>query len=423
MEQQFIGFRLQDRVYAMDILSVREIVQATETAPLPRPGGDVAGVINLRDEVIAVLDLPRETGEAPASNPGNGHIMVLCAEGRTAGLRVDGITGVLSIDASRIEPLPETATTDSPLAVNRVARLDDGLVLLPDPARFFGGLDAETNTAGPNDLEKEEIMPIPVERNPSANAVAPELSQVGEALALRAEHRDEDQETARRIVEEVQRLMRFLADGELNGADGAISAIAKLSEKKLFDEVGGLTRKLHESLKEFRSTLDPKIKSMATHDMPEAADNLEQVIHLTDQSANKTLGIVEQGQDDVDATKKQVDGLMADLSKLKAAGVEGEVLTRIENAAQSFQNHLERTSAGYTEIMMSQDFQDLTGQIIRRIIKLVHEIEEQLVRLIQNFGVEIAAEEPAPEENLKGPASDTRIEQNDVDDLLSSFGF
>jgi len=419
-ERQYIGFRLDGSDFAVDILKVREIVRGEDPTPVPCADPRVRGVINLRGEVIAVFDPGSGSREAA-----DGHVMVLCHGERTAGLRVDTITGVVRIAEDRIEPVSTPPDASASLPVTRVARVGrDGLVLLPDLGKIFGGVPSRSGGAhagaGKKEEEteerKEEPMPEPSTHSlPEAKTAVPPAPARGESAPV-------DAETARRLFQEVQMLMDSLAGGDMDAAEKAVDAIARLSEKKLFDEVGNLTRNLHESLKEFRKALDPKIRSMATQDVPEAADNLEQVIAMTAQAADKTLNVVEEGQAEVAAMKALVQEIRQRARSLRESGADAGEVSALEAAAGAFEGHLDRTLAGYTEIIMSQGFQDLTGQIIRRIIKLVHELEEQLVKLIRNFGVEIQPE-PAAEAELKGPVSDTRIDQNDVDELLSSFGF
>jgi chemotaxis protein CheZ len=84
-----------------------------------------------------------------------------------------------------------------------------------------------------------------------------------------------------------------------------------------------------------------------------------------------------------------------------------------------------------SEVLMAQDFQDLTGQIIRKVINLVHDVEEKLVMLVRITGNKLEAPDQKKEdkEELAGPAvpgldqGDQVTNQDDVDDLLSSLGF
>jgi len=134
--------------------------------------------------------------------------------------------------------------------------------------------------------------------------------------------------------------------------------------------------------------------------MPNAVDRLQYVISKTEEAANKTMGIVEKyllKMDDISAHLRKLDGPEESISFLR-----------------TFKNGLEDD---LTEILTTQSFQDLTGQTIKKVIKLVGEIESELVRLIATFGVKVeagaAAEVPVAEQ----------VSQSGVDDLLKDFGF
>ena len=90
----------------------------------------------------------------------------------------------------------------------------------------------------------------------------------------------------------------------------------------------------------------------------------------------------------------------------------------------------EQTDQHLTDIMMAQDFHDLTGQVINRVVKLAASIEEQLLQLLVDVAPEpVANRMPSDPLDLSGPVvnpegrSDVAASQQDVDDLLASLGF
>ncbi len=413
MEKQYIGFMLSDREFAVDILSVQEIIRNIPLTDVPQSDKSIAGIINLRGRVIHVMDLKNRFAMSVADNSNkHGNVMVINAGEEVAGIQVDEITGVIPISSDRIEPIGNIYESMALTDVTEVARLDDRLILLPDLDRIL----RKENTAKVNETSANE-----------PGFLKEEMKKIEKNLISKADEANRGSEDIQKLVTEVQNLMSALAKGNLEEAETAIDNLTKISEKKLFDEVGNITRNLHDSLKDFRRTLDPKIKSLATEDMPEAADSLEKVLNLTKQAADKTLNIVEKGLDDNENMKATLEKFDADIDNLKKQKASVEIITAMESVREELAAYLNRSSDGYNEILMSQDFQDLTGQMIKRIIKLVHELEKQLIGLIKNFGVEVVQQKETAEtkeqEDLKGPASHTRIDQGDVDDLLSSFGF
>ncbi len=420
MEKQYIGFRLNNKEFAVDILSVQEIIQNVPLTDVPQSDEAIAGIINLRGQVIPVMDLKSRFGMPETDDgSGTGNVMVVNAGGSLAGMQVDEITGVIPISSDHIEPVEKIYDNMPVTDVTGIARLKDQLILLPDLARILGK-ESTTGSSAPSEI---------VEQKPEL--ITEGINEIEKKLISKADEGSQGSEDIQKLVAEIKNLMNALAGGDLAGAESAIDNLTKISEKKLFDEVGNITRNLHDSLKDFKRTLDPKIKSMATEDMPEAADNLEQVLNLTKQAADKTLNIVEKGLDDNENMRTVLDGFSASIEQLKKQAGSSQVIKSMETVGKELNEYITRSSEGYNEILMSQDFQDLTGQMIKRIIKLVHELETQLIELIKNFGVEVAQQKETPEDTemaenkneLKGPASSTRIDQGDVDDLLSSFGF
>jgi chemotaxis protein CheZ len=206
----------------------------------------------------------------------------------------------------------------------------------------------------------------------------------------------------------------------------------------VFDKVGELTRELHDALISFQN--DTRLIDMAGQDIPDAKDRLNYVIEMTDKAANKTmdgvdncLPIADKLIEDLEEIKPNWQGLMnRDLAIGDFKILCHQVDSLIENSSLSAIN----LRASLTDILMAQDFQDLTGQMIRRVIDLVQEIEYKLVGILtvcsidaetfgpgqnkQNTQISIQAEGPI----INAEERDDVVNgQDDVDDLLSSLGF
>ncbi|ODQ01104.1 MULTISPECIES: protein phosphatase CheZ [Salinivibrio] len=241
-------------------------------------------------------------------------------------------------------------------------------------------------------------------------------------------------------LDQAKQLVAYLESGEQDNANALLADIAKEARDPLFNEVGKLTRQLHDSISNFR--LDPRIGDLATVDIPDARDRLTYVMEKTELAANRTMDAVERTmpiaselQDNLQAVRPNWNSLMRgeialDEFKSLCHNID-ELLTQVEGGATELHGHL-------TDILMAQDFQDLTGQVIRRVIELVQEVEQQLVEILTAFGMEndeTAGEAPSQQEDTvdksapEGPIihpeerDDVVHSQDDVDDLLSSLGF
>ncbi|MEM6998376.1 MAG: protein phosphatase CheZ [Pseudomonadota bacterium] len=226
-------------------------------------------------------------------------------------------------------------------------------------------------------------------------------------------------------------LVTSLENGEQNQADQLINNLVNQHESVLFQEIGKLTRQLHDTMENFRN--DNMIVEIAEERIPNARERLTYVIDKTEESAHKTLNAVEEALPV--ATELQTKGTImhANWNRFTRREMSVEEFKEMSKQIESFLTNVEEDSKYLNEklsdIMMAQDFQDITGQIIRHVITLVQDMEEGLVGVIkrsstgklkQDKDIDIKAEGPQvnQEENpnvLSG--------QDDVDDLLSSLGF
>ena len=192
--------------------------------------------------------------------------------------------------------------------------------------------------------------------------------------------------------------------------------------------IGLLTRQLHDSLNGLGLT--DKVKGWAG-ELPDAKSRLSYIARLTGEAAEKVLNRVDQAKaqhDHIAAETRRIGALI--VKDPVAAVAKGHVmnfLTDVEASTKQIDEHL-------TEIMMAQDFHDLTGQVIAKVVNLAASIEEQLVQLLIQTAPPapaVKAASPAVEyiPALAGPVvnpagnPDVVTGQSEVDDLLASLGF
>lgn len=148
----------------------------------------------------------------------------------------------------------------------------------------------------------------------------------------------------------------------------------------------------------------------AVEELPDACDRLRYVKEMTEKAANKVFSLIDQMQADAAA-------LQAQAAALAAAGADAASVAALKALA-------DRQQALSTELMMSQDFQDLSGQVINKVVKLLVSVEqpmEQVLDQARNAGTQAM---PLDEAELTGVQTpDKALKQDDVDDLLASLGF
>lgn len=377
--QQHIGFKLESGEYAVPITRVREIISMPEITALPDSPPVYKGVTNLRGSVIPVVDaglLIGLGGKAPLERK----VIVMVCGRMTFGILVDGITGVVNIDEKSVES-PETLPNGKAAQITGVAKIGSRIVVLLDPAKLVPLND-------PSLLEE-------------GAAVADLSVQAAEAADFISRQKDDAPCRHKELRAEMQAFLEAISSHDYERADASIENIIRQGQNELYQEIGKITRKLHDSVRSFKEAIDPKIRALATSDVPSAVDKLQFVIDKTEEAANKTMGIVEK-------YIMTMDEVAGHIRKIEGPRESAEYLKKFKNDLES----------DLTTILTTQSFQDLTGQTIKKVITLVSEIETELVSLIANFGVKTeAAAAPAD------VAKPEKVSQAGVDDLLKEFGF
>lgn len=243
-------------------------------------------------------------------------------------------------------------------------------------------------------------------------------------------------------LEQAKSLVQMLESGEQDQANALVASIYESDGNPMLKEIGTLTRDLHDSLKHFN--IDQRMTEIARAEIPDARNRLQYVIDKTELAANKTMDAVEcclpiadNLYECLQQVRPQWNELMhgrIELSDFKALCHRiDELLVQVEGDSTELRGQL-------TEILMAQDFQDLTGQIIRRVITLVNEVEDRLVEILTVFSGNKLEEQtqvlPEPSDKkikqsseAEGPIlnpeqrEDAVSSQDEVDDLLSSLGF
>lgn len=203
-----------------------------------------------------------------------------------------------------------------------------------------------------------------------------------------------------------------------------------LSGKPMFERLGGIVRLLHDSLRELG--YDRSLSNVATQ-ITDAQDRLEYVASLTEQAANKVLNAIDVGmpaQDLLAKKAKEMDGRWSLLFDGKMSIEEFKMLAGdSQQFAAAVAEATDAEKARLLEIMMAQDFQDITGQLIKKIVTITHTAEKELAQLLRDnappeIKAAIEAAEHRQEDLMHGPSVPAvAMAQDGVDDLLESLGF
>lgn len=240
------------------------------------------------------------------------------------------------------------------------------------------------------------------------------------------------------ILQQARDLVGALEAGNDDVAERLIENLGRQREEHLFQQLGKMTRELHEALNNFQ--MDARIARITESDIPDAKERLGYVITMTEQAAHRTLGLVEEALPISDQLKDNANKLHGQWTRFRNKDMNVEEFRALSNEIDGFLNQTVGDAADIngklSEVMMAQDYQDLTGQIIRRVINLVQEVEDKLVELVRMSGQERLRQQEDTgssdrEALMKGvgpqvpgvDSADVVSGQDDVDELLSSLGF
>ena len=191
---------------------------------------------------------------------------------------------------------------------------------------------------------------------------------------------------------------------------------------EMFQQLGAITRQLHDALKELGYT--DKLKG-SVDQLPDAQSRLSYIARLTGEAAEKVLNEVELAKQEQAQLAERGRQLAATIRQVPALR---HAMPELMQWSEDVVTLSEKTDSRLTDIMMAQDFHDLTGQVIARVVQLAGTIEEQLLGLLLQSapsgqpGQDQAFELAGPVVNGEG-RTDVVTDQAGVDDLLASLGF
>ncbi len=193
--------------------------------------------------------------------------------------------------------------------------------------------------------------------------------------------------------------------------------------KPIFDRLGGLVRMMHDSMRELG--YDRSLSDVASQ-ISDAQGRLEYVATLTEQAANKVLNATDEGIPEQDALAKNAKNIDERWTSLFNGEMSVEDFKVLASDSKSFANKVlsstDSEKARLLDIMMAQDFQDLTGQLIKKVLAITQSVEHELAQILIDNAPKDLKEKAI--ELMEGPSvPNAALEQDDVDNLLDSLGF
>ena len=206
---------------------------------------------------------------------------------------------------------------------------------------------------------------------------------------------------------------------------------AAAAQEPLYQQLGHITRQLHDAMQQLGLT--PGLQH-AAQGLPDARSRLSYIASKTADAAERVLNSVDQAKAEQAGVAMQTRALAAalqvDAAGALASGAVARLVSEVEARGRAVDGHL-------TDIMLAQDFHDLTGQVVAKVVALADELEHNLLRLLVQVAPAAPAAHSMPSvpsqgveaQGLQGPVykpgrnSDRVANQNEADELLASLGF
>ncbi len=211
-----------------------------------------------------------------------------------------------------------------------------------------------------------------------------------------------------------------------------LDSLVQRRELALFGELRKLTHDLQSALDRFR--LDPRLLTLAEKEVPDARHRLDHVLKLTDEAAHRTMDLVEKSAPLAERTAKDAAEIVELWKRFRARKIAVDefqrMIERMDGFLDSARGDMDQVRSNLSEVLLAQGFQDLSGQIIRGVMKLVSELELALTDLVRLSKTGARASSPISDETRRGfgPAvpgihnGPAVSGQQDVDALLSGLG-
>ncbi len=232
--------------------------------------------------------------------------------------------------------------------------------------------------------------------------------------------------------DDLESLFDSIVSANQNGQQGNTPTLvpssgAGVADDGVFNEIGHLTRALHDSLRELG--YDKNLQKAAST-IPDARDRLNYIATMTHAAAERVLNATEATQPVIDKIEAGAKKLAGEWQKLFDNKLDVDQFKQLAMQTHAYlmevPKQTRQTSANLTEIMMAQDFQDLTGQVIAKVMDVTQTLEQQLLALLVHNAPPSLKLDPSL---LNGPVinaagrTDVVTSQAQVDDLLESLGF
>ncbi len=381
---EHLVFQVNTQYYAISIQYLQEITHQVSINPVAGLRPPLKGVINLRNKVIPVFSFSEILNINSVPSEANKLIVFNYGGSSFAGV-VEKVNEVIRIKNEQISDA-EGASHESPF-IKGFYRMPDGQILqVLDTERIMEEILSH--------LHKDSPIPQPREG----------LSEDLEEVTQRLGQIHQKEQTLQKILSGIGQYLNAIKSGDVKGAEKALLFIKKSAEEEVIDEIKKLVDNVHNSLNEFKKNLDTRLRMLAESAFSGTASDIEKVITQTEEATTKTISIIEK---QLNAQNEMVRCLDELTEKTRS-------VNEVTGPINSLRQLIEDLNMDLMEALVAQQIKDLTGQILKKTLTVIQQIEKGLEDLIEDFGLSM-------ESSTKKRDISIVRDQNEVDALLAQY--
>ncbi|OGH02001.1 MAG: hypothetical protein A2600_04645 [Candidatus Lambdaproteobacteria bacterium RIFOXYD1_FULL_56_27] len=232
------------------------------------------------------------------------------------------------------------------------------------------------------------------------------------------------------FLDKLQQLLVGLEVLEEGKVRELLAPLAAQGDNPLFGDLAKLLRRFHDQMTQLRDSLPQRIEQLDAEALGGMSERLRHILELTENAANKTLDLAEEGLASMAEDAAQLGAFQNALKQLSQDPTLGDAAKALVSQGLNILGQVEKRHLTqqdrFNQILLAQDYQDLTGQLIQKVLNLLCQMEGDLVLLVKHYGQAQAKPMPTKGTALQGPLKDDHADrhgQDDVNALLGSFGF
>jgi chemotaxis protein CheZ len=405
---QLLSFHMGEVECAIHLSLVHEVIQSAAVTHLPGCAGALSGVIHRYGKLLPAVDLRQQFAFPACPADERTRLLILDAGGECVALLVDALGEILYLPLPAVQPLPDWMSGLNSRYLQGFITVEGRWLLILDPSRL---LEGHTKSLAVQSSSHAALSSEGNHRQPEDATLHPKRAWrdkvLRQSLDTEAQEVKLQSTLNAQALKDLEEMARALSEGDFYRQ---VSTQVQGELENLATYIGKTMANLQ--------LLEPSVRVSAEFDIPEASQQLSDVVKATEEATNTIISLTETLLDHQTTLGEAIQKLKGQKNRSREYL---QVLDEIDHIHQEDEKTL-------IEVLTSLSFQDLTGQRINKIMYMVSTVQSKLFDLVKAFGIqveasakELEAHAPIPKA-LGGKEERAKLGQDSVDSLLNQDG-